>query len=79
VRLEWARRETGADDGSIGLRRSLTSLAANPRMARRDWYEQQVRQCGDQRRDGWGLADRRSAEGVRDWPLARGRTVSILR
>ena len=26
------RRETGADDGSIGIRRSLASLAATPRM-----------------------------------------------
>ena len=37
------RRETGAGDGSIGIRRSLNGLAANPRMARRNWYEQQIR------------------------------------
>jgi hypothetical protein len=48
------RRETGADDGSIGIRRSLASLAATPGMARRDWYEQQIRQRADQ---GWDLAD----------------------
>lgn len=50
------RRETGADDGSVGIRRSLASLAATPRMARRDWYEQQVRQRGGQDWDGWDLA-----------------------
>ena len=32
-----------AGDGSIGIRRSLNGLAANPRMARRDWHEQQIR------------------------------------
>ena len=37
------RRETGAGDGSTGIRRSLNGLAANPRMARRNWYEQQIR------------------------------------
>jgi len=37
------RRETGAGRDSIGIRRSLNGLAANPRMARRDWYEQQIR------------------------------------
>ena len=51
------RRETGADGGSIGIRRSLASLAAAPRMARRDWYEQQIRQRAGQGRDGRDLAD----------------------
>lgn len=50
------RRETGAGTGSIGIRRSLNSLAANPRMASRDWYEQQIRQRGHQDRDAWELA-----------------------
>lgn len=51
------RRETGADDGSIGIQRSLNGLASNPRMARRDWYEQQIRQRGHQDRDQWELAE----------------------
>lgn len=38
------RRETGADNQSIGIRRSLNSLASNPRMATRNWYEHEVRQ-----------------------------------
>ena len=41
-------RETGADDGSIGVRRCLASLAATPMMACREWYEQQIRQHGHQ-------------------------------
>jgi len=50
------RRETGADRGSIGLRRSLNSLASSPRMATRSWYEQEVRQR-NQGRDAWELAE----------------------
>jgi hypothetical protein len=51
------RRETGAGDGSIGVRRSLAGLAANPQMARRDWYEQQIRQRDHQHWDARELAD----------------------
>ena len=51
------RRETGADSDSIGIRRSLKGLAGNPRMACRDWYEQQIRQRGQQERDAWELAE----------------------
>ena len=36
------RRETGADSDSIGMRRSLKSLASNPRMATRSWYRQHI-------------------------------------
>jgi hypothetical protein len=50
--LSGIRRETGADDGSIAIRRSLNGLAANPRMARRDWYEQQIRSDHPDR-DSW--------------------------
>jgi hypothetical protein len=50
------RRETGADGGSIGLQRCLAGLSAAPRIARRDWYEHQVRQRGHQDWDGWDLA-----------------------
>ena len=50
------RRETGADSQSIGIRRSLNSLAGNPRMATRSWYEQEVRQR-NQGRDAWELAE----------------------
>jgi hypothetical protein len=49
------RRETGADDESIGIRRSLNSLASTPRMATRSWYEQEVQQR-NQGRDAWELA-----------------------
>ena len=51
------RRETGADSASIGIGRSLKGLASNPRMARRDWYEQQFRQQGHQDQDTWELAE----------------------
>jgi hypothetical protein len=49
------RRETGADNESIGIRRSLNSLASTPRMATRSWYEQEVRHR-NQGRDAWELA-----------------------
>jgi hypothetical protein len=42
--------------GSIGIQRSLKALASNPRMASRDWYEQQIRQ-DHQGRDVWELAE----------------------
>lgn len=51
------RRETGADNGSIGIRRSLNGLASNPRMASRNWYEQEFRRRGHQGRDAWELAE----------------------
>jgi hypothetical protein len=51
------RRETGADSNSVGIRRSLNALAANPRMARRDWHEQQIRQRGHGQWDAWELAE----------------------
>lgn len=50
------RRETGAGDDSIGMLRSLNNLAATPRIARRDWYEQQIRSAHPDR-DSWELAE----------------------
>jgi hypothetical protein len=50
------RRETGADRGSSGIRRSLNSLASTPRMATRSWYEQEARRR-HQTRDTWELAE----------------------
>ena len=50
------RRETGADNESIGIRRSLNSLASSPRMATRSGYEQEARQR-NQGRDAWELAE----------------------
>lgn len=38
------RRETGSDRDSIGMGRSLNSLASTPRMATRAWYEQRIRE-----------------------------------
>jgi hypothetical protein len=54
------RRETGADRGSIGIRRSLRSLASAPRMATRSWYEQEV-QRRNQSGDAWELAELNAA------------------
>jgi hypothetical protein len=45
------RRETGADSQSIGIRRSLNSLASSPRMATRAWYRQQVAEHGHPEED----------------------------
>lgn len=50
------RRETGADNGSLSIRRSLAGLAANSRMARRDWYAQQIRQRNHQDWGDWDHA-----------------------
>lgn len=51
------RRETGADSDSIGILRSLRGLASNPRMARRDWYEQRIRQGDHRGRGAWELGE----------------------
>jgi hypothetical protein len=40
------RRETSSDRDSIGMGRSLNSLASSPRMATRAWYEEQIRELG---------------------------------
>jgi len=56
--LVGIRRETGADNDSIGLRRSLNALASAPRMARRDWCMQYRRQDRNREPDDWELAER---------------------
>jgi hypothetical protein len=61
--LSGIRRETGADGSSIGIRRSLNGLAGNPRMACRDWYEQQIRH-GYQDRDRWEQAELDAGFGI---------------
>jgi hypothetical protein len=40
------RRETDGDSNGTGMMRSLNSLASTPRMATREWYEEQIRQLG---------------------------------
>src|SRR5882757_1185936 len=42
TQLVGIRRECDGDQGSIGLRRSLTQLASVPRMATRDWYRAEL-------------------------------------
>ena len=37
------RRECDHDKNSAGIGRSLEHLASNPRIATREWYEQQIR------------------------------------
>jgi hypothetical protein len=54
------RRVTGADRGSIGIRRSLNSLASTPRMATRSWYEREARR-NNQSGDAWELAQLNTA------------------
>jgi hypothetical protein len=51
----WCDRFDKSHSGVI--RRSLNGLASNPRMASRDWYEQEIRQRGHQGRDTWELAE----------------------
>jgi hypothetical protein len=58
------RRETGADNDSIGLRRSLNALVSVPRMARRDWFMQYSRHDGNRQPDAWELAERDRAFGI---------------
>ena len=55
------RRETGADNQSIGMLRSLNSLASTPRMATRAWYRQQIAQHGHPEEDPERLFNRFAA------------------
>jgi hypothetical protein len=45
------RRETGADNQSIGMLRSLNSLASTPRMATRAWHQQEIAEHGHPEED----------------------------
>lgn len=66
------RRETGADSQSIGIQRALKSLAGNPRMATRSWYEQEVRQR-NQGGDAWELTELSDCRGARQEPASSPR------
>jgi hypothetical protein len=57
TQLIGIRRESGADTDSIGIRRSLKSLASTPRMATRSRYRQQIQQRGSDGEDLERLAE----------------------
>lgn len=50
------RRECDNDKNSIGIGRSLGHLAGNPRIATREWFEQQIRLRARPDRESWELA-----------------------
>ena len=52
------RRETGTDNKSVGMLRSLNNLASTPRMATRAWYRQQIAEHGHPEEDPERLFNR---------------------